>query len=287
MLWPGHPLSQSVTGTRETVSAFTEEGVRAHYAALYQPGNMVLALAGQLEAPRALEWVRRHFGGWAPAGGSANGGPALAAPPPLPMGRNGPPPLRVVPDADNQLRLQLSFPVAGYRSDDEVPLTLLASVLDDGPNSRLQKTIREELALVYYIGCGYTAYCDAGQIDITTAVAPDRLDALLGALFPLLRDLRERGVREAELEAVKRRYRFGLEFSRDSLDAAVDRFAWPLLFGEVREESEEWARVETTSAEALSALARRALARERLHLAVVGPVEDGTRRLLRSYLDQY
>jgi predicted Zn-dependent peptidase len=282
MLWPGHPLAQSITGTRDSVSAFTAESVRAHFTQHYQPANIVLGIAGQLDAAQAGEWVRRHFGTWGPGENRA------AALEPVAWHRNGgPPPLRTVPDADNQLRLQLSFPVAGYRSDQEIPLSLLASVLDDGPNTRLQKTIREDLALVYYIGCGYTAYCDAGHIDISTAVPRERLDDLLRALFPLLRDLRERGVNEAELEAAKRRYRFDLEFSRDSLDAALDRFAWPLLFGEVRSEADEWACVESTSAEALTALAREALAPERLHLAAVGPVDDEVRRLLRRYLDRY
>jgi predicted Zn-dependent peptidase len=192
-----------------------------------------------------------------------------------------------VHDADNQLRLQFSFPVEGYRSDREVPLAVLTSVLDDGPNSRLQKTIREELALVYFIGCGYTAYADAGQIDISTAVAPDRLEELLAALIPLLREFRDGGITEAELETARRRYRFDLEFSRDSLDAALDRYAWPLLFSEVRSEEAEWAQVQSLTVPGLSALAREAFSRGRLHVAAVGPVDDGVRRLLRSWLDRY
>jgi predicted Zn-dependent peptidase len=282
MLWGSHPLAHNVTGTRATVSAFTPQAVREHYGSYYRPANAVLAMAGHLDAGRAGEWVRRHFGDWGPAG---NGRVALSAPSWPPAGRA--PRLRTVWDADNQVRLQLSFPVEGYRSDQEIPLSLLSSILDDGPNSRLQKTIREELALVYYIGCGYTAFCDAGQLDITTAVPRERLDELLGALFTILRDLREHGVGEGELEAAKRRYRFDLEFSRDSLDAALDRFAWPLLFGEVRTEEAEWAVVEATSAAALSQLAREALARERLHLAAVGPVDEEVRRLLKSHLERY
>jgi len=282
LLWPGHSLAQSITGTRDSVAGFTAESVRAHYAAHYRPGNIVLAMAGKLDVARVLDCVRRGFGDW---NASGNGGLALA--PPRPNLNLAAPALRTVQDADNQLRLQLSFPVEGYRSDREIPLGLIASILDDGPNSRLQKTIREELALVYYIGCGYTAFCDAGQIDITTAVSRDRLEDLMAALVPLLREFREQGVTETELEAARRRYRFDLEFSRDSLDAALDRHAWCLLYSTVRGEEEEWARVRALTAPALSALAREVLLPGRLHVAAVGPVDDEVRRLLRSWLDRY
>jgi predicted Zn-dependent peptidase len=309
LLWPGHSLSQPITGTRDSVSAFTEASVRAHYAAHYRPGNLVLGLAGNLDPARALDCVQRGFGDWPAQGNGANGsangdgrrgkngnglngggsnGAGLGLmQPPVPKLDLAAPTLRMVHDADNQLRIQFSFPVEGYRSDREIPLSLLTSVLDDGPNSRLQRTIREELALVYYIGCTYTGYCDAGQIDITTAVSRERLEDLLASLIPLLRQFREGGVTEAELEAVKRRYRFDLEFSRDSLDAALDRYAWSLLFSEVRTEEEEWTQVQALTAPALSALAQEALSPRRLHVAVVGPVDDEVQRLLRTWIDRY
>jgi zinc protease len=241
-----------------------------------------LALAGPLDARGTLGAIQREFGDWH---SSANGVLALGSAPILRNGRK--PRLRTVEDQDNQIRLQLSFPVPGYRSPDEISLSLLASILDDGPNSRLQRTIREELALVYYIGCAYHAYADGGQLDISTAVSIEKLDALLAALFGILSDLRDRGVARSELEVAKRRFRFDLEFSRDSLDGLLDRYAWPHLFSQVRSEEEEWQLVAATGEARVSKLAREVLLPGRLHAAAVGPIRGEAEKILRARLEDY
>jgi predicted Zn-dependent peptidase len=282
LLWGAHPLATNVTGTRETVAGFTTAQVRAHYGTLYRPGNAVLALAGQIDLDRTHAAVEEHFGRWP---GRPDGIPALGAAPRLKNGRK--PALRLVEDQDNQVRVMMTFPVPGYRSAEEIPLSLLTSVLDDGPNSRLQRTVREELALVYYIGCSYQAYADGGQLDISSAVSLDKLEAFLDALFGILADLRDHGVRDQELDAAKRRYRFDLEFSRDSLDGLLDRYAWPHLFSEVRTEEQEWEHVSATDSTRLSKLAAEILAPGRLHTAAVGPVRGEVERILRDRLSRY
>jgi predicted Zn-dependent peptidase len=282
LLWGAHPLGGNVTGTRETVAGFTPAQVRAHFDSLYRPSNAVLALAGHLDPEPTLAGIERHFAKWQTA---PDGVPSLGAPPRTRNGRK--PALRLVEDQDNQVRVMLSFPAPGYRSSDEIPVSLLASVLDDGPNSRLQRTVREELALVYYIGCSYQAYADGGQLDISSAVSLDKLEPFLDALFGILADLRDQGVREPELDAAKRRYRFDLEFSRDSLDGLLDRYAWPHLFSQVRTEEEEWNQVNAAGSVGLSKLAAEILAPGRLHVAAVGPVKGDVERILRERLSRY
>ncbi|MEE8554374.1 MAG: pitrilysin family protein [bacterium] len=285
LLWGGHPIAQSVTGTRETVAEFGRDDVQSHYAAHYRPANAVLAMAGRLEAGAAQDLVSRTFGGWGESDRGKVAAPGLDGQD-APRAARGPK-LRTVPDSDNQLRIQLSFPTSGYRSADEIALGMLAGILDDGPNSRLQRTLREERALVYYIGCSYTAYADAGQVDISTTVSPDRAEELLEALFEQLQIVREGGVGGEELEAAKRRYRFDLDFSRDSLDAALDRYAWPLLYTDVRTEEAEWAAVSELGASRLSALAAELFARERLHMAVVGPLDSRLEAMIARMVERY
>jgi predicted Zn-dependent peptidase len=166
-------------------------------------------------------------------------------------------------------------------------MALLASVLDDGPNSRLQRTVREELALVYFIGCSYQAFADAGQLDISSAVSLDKLEPFLAALFGILTDLREHGVGEQELDLAKRRFRFDLDFSRDSLDGLLDRYAWPHLFSQVRSEEAEWELVRQADPARLSKLAGEILAAGKLHVAAVGPVRGKVERVLREHLSRY
>jgi len=282
-LWPHHGLSQSITGTPETVSRLGEEQLRAHHRRWYLPGNCVLALIGNVRAERGGALIRRHFGDW-PAGA---GLPRRA-----PVSEDGPrpspgPAIRMVADPDNQFHVQFSFAGPGYNAPEDLPLTLLARVLDDGPASVVQRIVREERALVYGISGGYTAYRDAGQFDIVTSVKVERLEELLDCVLGLLTGFRRAGPSPEEVERARLRHRFELEFGRDSLGAWAERYAWPLLYSSVRDETTELRALQSIGTEELRALAERLFAPERLHLALVGPLDAKVEALVRRAVESF
>jgi predicted Zn-dependent peptidase len=278
LMWPHHPLGQSVGGVPETIAALDEAQLRAHHARYYRPRRAVLALAGAVQAAPALRSVARAFGDWQPAGDEP------PAPLPVPAPRGGGPHVKSVHDADNQLHLQLSFPAPGYNDAEELTMALLARTLDDGPTSRLQRVIREERALVYHIAAGHSGYWDAGSFDIVTSVKPELLDELLGQLLGVLADVRAHGPSQDELERARLRHLFDLEFDGDAPGALIGRYAWPLLYATVRDEGTERALVAALRREELAALAARLLARERVHAVLVGPVDAAVERRLREAL---
>lgn len=291
MLWPHHGLGQQVTGAPETLSGIDDAAARAHHARYYAPQNMVLGICGGLSAGEGLAAARASFGAWNAGNGgearaaesgdsTAGGGKNSVAPPAPPAGACPGPQTRLVHDADNQFHLQLSFPAPGYNAPQEIPLVLLTRVLDDGPNTRLQRRIREELALAYHVGAEYTGFADAGQLDITTSVKAGRLGALLDAMVECLVRFREDGPTEKELTAAKRRYELDLQFSRDSLDAHIERHVWPLLYAKPRTIEQELETVRRTSPAELHGLAREVLSPARLQLAMVGPVDDTAREIV-------
>jgi predicted Zn-dependent peptidase len=280
MLWPDHPLGQSITGSPETLAGITPDHLRAHRAAFFYPANCVLAVAGNVRAGTVMEAVRRHFGAWS--------GPA-APYRPRPANGAGPagagPLVKTVADSDNQFHVQLSFPAPGYNAPEEVPLLVMTRLLDDGPSSLLQRVVREERALVYGISGGYNGFQDAGQFDIATSVKAERLVELLDCLRDVLRRLCADGPTLEDLDAARRRHRYDLAFGRDSLSAWVDRYAWPHLYSTVRGETEELERFAAVTADEIRGLAARLFTRDRLHVAVVGPMEEGTEAALRRVMD--
>lgn len=281
MLWPQHPLGQSITGTPQTLAGLTVEHLRAHLREYVYPANAILAVSGNVRPDTVFRAVHRHLGDW--------DHPERAGRRPLPVngiGHAGPV-IKSVTDADNQFHVQLSFSAPGYNTPDEVPLMVLTRVLDDGPNSLLQRIVREERALVYGITAGYTGYQDAGQFDIATSVRADHLAPLLETLTEVIRRLRQEGPAEADLNGARVRHRYDLEFGRDSLYSWVDRYAWPLLYSTIRTEAQELEEVAAVSAEQVRALTERLLTPERLHLAVVGPVDERTENVLREAVGRW
>ncbi len=276
MLWPKHPLGQSITGSPDTLAGLTLDHLRTHLRDYVYPANAILAVCGNVRPDAVFRAVRRHLGDWEY--------PERAPRRPLLVNGNGQagPVIQTVTDADPQFHVQLSFSAPGYNTPDEVPLMVLGRVLDDGPNSLLQRIVREERALVYGITAGYTGYQDAGQFDIATSVRADRLAHLLETLTEVVHRLRESGPAAGDLEGARLRHRFDLEFGRDSLHTWVDRYAWPLLYSTVRPESQELEEVAAVSAEHVRALAERLLTPGGMHLAVVGPADERTEDVLRE-----
>jgi predicted Zn-dependent peptidase len=100
-LFPGHGLGLKIAGTPASVRALQLDDLRAHLAAHYHGGNLVVCAAGDF-APEALfKACERHFGGQAPA----RPVPPLAAPQ-VPAG----PTSIFQAHAESQAEVRLTFP---------------------------------------------------------------------------------------------------------------------------------------------------------------------------------
>ena len=60
----GHPLGNSVLGTRESITALTREGMAAYHRRRYLPKNMVLAATGRVDFDRLLAEAERLTEAW-------------------------------------------------------------------------------------------------------------------------------------------------------------------------------------------------------------------------------
>lgn len=73
-LWPNQPLGRNIGGTPESVKSLPLTSVNRYLADQYVPGNMVLAVAGNIEHEKIVEsankwlgdWVERAPGPWVP-----------------------------------------------------------------------------------------------------------------------------------------------------------------------------------------------------------------------------
>jgi len=62
----GHPLGNSVLGSRSSVAALTPEAMLEYHTRRYSPNNLVLAFVGKYDWEALLEQVRALTAGWSP-----------------------------------------------------------------------------------------------------------------------------------------------------------------------------------------------------------------------------
>ena len=61
--WPGHPLGRSILGSPASVGAMTSDSLRAFFGRSYVAGNLVVAVAGNVEHEQTRDLLGRAFDG--------------------------------------------------------------------------------------------------------------------------------------------------------------------------------------------------------------------------------
>lgn len=265
-MWPNLPLGREVAGTRETVTTMTREAMEAYRVSHYVPGNLVVAVAGDIEHERVVQSVERLMGDWEPR----------LAPlwtPCLPP--SGVPRVRLEQRKTEQTNFCLYMPGLSHKDPDYYALALLNAILGDGMASRLFLEVRERQGLAYDVSTSPVSFYDTGAFVVYAGVEPARTGAALKAILHELGAVRREGIPEEELvrakEYTKGRMALRLE---DTHSVASWLGGQEALLDEVRELDEALERVDAVCRDDIHRLAQALFVDDALRLAIIGPHKD-------------
>jgi zinc protease len=259
-----HPYHHPREGTKASISRFTRADLLGFYEQNFTPGRTIVALVGDLDAPRARRLVEDAFGAWS---GPRPGHAALPFPPPPGRLRVE----RIQKDGLTQATLRLG----GFglpRSSPEYPAAhLMNYVLGGGGfSSRLMHRLREEEGLTYGVGSDFRFRVQGGHFSIECQTAVERMDQAVREILAEVERLRIDGVEEAELEEARRFYTGSLPLGFQTSDQISTRLLERELYGL---EEEFWLRdlerMRATSREQVLEVARRVLDPGRFTLVVL------------------
>jgi len=261
VVWAGHPLGNRILGTRESVGAFTREGIARYHARRYGAQNLLLAIAGRFDWDHVVDQVSRRFGGVAPGVRPEGGGVD-------PNGRD------VVHHVKDLAQQYLCLGARGLPTGhpDRHALVVLSTMLGGGMSSRLFQRVREQEGLAYSVYTYADFYRDAGIFCAGMNVQPEhgrRAVALTCEEFE--RVIRE-GIPRAELDSVKAQLKGSLLLGLESTGNRMHRIARNELYeGRFVPVEELVRRVEQVQAQDVQRVASEIIARERLSLVALGP----------------
>jgi predicted Zn-dependent peptidase len=264
ILWPGHPLGRDIAGNKESVTAATRDMMLDYVAKQYQPGNTVLAIAGDIQHQEVVTMVDQATSSWT----NRHTRPGCLAYQEK-MAR------RVLIETRNteQSHLCLALPGLSITHPERFKLDLLNVILGEGMSSRLFTEIRDRLGLAYSIQSYVEHFLDTGSITISAGVDTKNLSVAIRAILGELSRLRET-TPESELskakELSKGRLLLRLE---DSRSVAGWLGGQEILTGEILSVDDVIAIIDAITAEELQKLAKELLVGEQLRLAVVGPIQ--------------
>lgn len=175
-LYPeGHPLHSPRLGTSESVSAIARDELIEFHREHYHPQNTILAIVGDIRPDGVESAVKRIFGAWPEAGGSAS--PEL---PQVPVPEE-PRVVEVPVPNKTQVDIAIGFPGISRGDPDYYRADLMNYVLGRSFMSRLNMRIREELGLAYYVWSFFHAYRGPGPWMLQMGVNPANADKALNA----------------------------------------------------------------------------------------------------------
>jgi predicted Zn-dependent peptidase len=254
------PLGREICGDEDGIRALPGTTIRDFWRAAYRPANTVVAIAGDLGHDQAVDLARAAFG-------TGNGTiPGFAPAPELPAGP------RVMFGKRDTAQAQLAIGLPALRRDhpDSWTLSVLNAILGDGMSSRLFLSVREARGLAYDVSSGLVDYADAGALEISAGVDPDKLPEAIEAILSELARLRDEPVGAKELDKAKRYLSGGLELRMDETRHVASWIGGQeALHDRVLTVDEALEAIGKVDATAVQELAQRLFRDEVLRLAVV------------------
>ena len=265
-----HPLALPVIGLRGNIGRFTREDLLDYVGGRYVGANLVVGVAGRIDADRIIAAVQDAFGALRP-GDTAN------VPVPAHIGGTG---SRAVAGL-GQAHVVYGLPMPALADESHHAYAVAASLFGEGMSSPLLDEIRERRGLAYHVSCSADVSELAGQFVIEASTSPEHAEEFLVAMKRLLEE-QAGHVDAVALERARnliavRRLRAWENPSRRVEDAALDLLA----LGRVRPRAEIAARIAAVStADVRNAFAQMLAARPAV--AIAGRLKKGVHERARE-----
>ncbi len=242
-LYAGHSLAWPVLGTTESIERLTRDQLYGYFEDRYHPGNVVLMVAGNVDADQTIEMARRICGRWS----ARSPRPNRAAPPAL-----RPAAWCKTSTRFKQQAIALAFPAPSAVDPDRETADVFAAILG-GHNSRFFWNIIQE-GIAAHVAAGRIDYCDSAMLIAFGFCDPKRADDLLAAMRGEIEKIREKGVTADEVQRVKNRTRTGLTTEAEAPYYRLMQLVHDIdALGQPRDVAERLAAVDAVTPESIRA----------------------------------
>jgi predicted Zn-dependent peptidase len=266
LMFGDNPLGWETLGTKETVRDANRDTFLDYINEWYTAERMVVGVSGMIGAD--LMPMLEELLGDLPANGHLRPAPAE-------LDRARGPHIAVQRKDADQAHLILGVPSYPLEHPDRYALQMLAGVLGSGMSSRLFLEVRERRGLAYYIHGMNHSYTDAGSLLAQAGVDINRIDEAIKVIVEQFERMASETVPADELEKsralLKGRFVLRTEAPQGLIMYGLNR---EILEGHVLEPEELLKKIDTVTAEDVQRVAQDLIARDKLHLAVIGPFDE-------------
>ncbi len=214
-IFEGDALGRPVIGFEETVNNFERKNLYDYMENRYQPWNLLVAVAGDVDHNKAVKLIEDHFHSIS----SKNGREQEEELKPYKVGSQS------LSKAIEQTHFITGKRGLSYDDDDKYRLLLTNSILGGGMSSRLHQNVRETYGYCYTIGSFNQSFSDTGLYGIYTGTDANYVDHVETLVMKELKRLQDEPVPKKELDEAKAQLKGNLLLSLENTSNRMQRLA--------------------------------------------------------------
>lgn len=257
--WGDHPLARPILGDPSVVGSLSREALFSFHRARFGRNRALVVAVGPWEEAELIELL-------------SSKPQALDGDLPLPPAVWQPRLTAEERASLEQVYVHVVFPGLPEDSPELPVLEVLNQVLGGGAASRLFRTLRDQLGLVYEVGSSLLAAQVAGALEVSFSAPAGRGQQAWDALLSVLEEVASGRLSDREVELAKQALTASIVLGASSPDALMEAHAGEFLSrGRRFSQREVEAEIREVSPEQVRAMAARVLDLSLLAGAVCGP----------------
>jgi predicted Zn-dependent peptidase len=276
ILWPDQPLGRNLAGTVETVTGMTGRELAGYKQKYYNPSNIVVSAAGNLEQEEFFLSCEKHLK-------AARTGPKAAYE--KAHERQTKPRLKVLSKTTEQAHLAIGLRAFGRDDPDKYALTMLNIILGGNMSSRLFRELREKRGLAYEINTHTKKLNDTGAFLVSAGLDNKNVVKSTELIMKELKKIKEKVVGKDEFERAREFYKgqllLGLEDTLDQMLWMVEHLS---ALGHIPMPKEVVAEIEKLDPDDVKRVANRVLGDPHLNMAVIGTANKNEEKRISEVL---
>ena len=262
LLWPDQPLGRNLAGTVETVSDMKRADISGYKNKYYNPANIVVSAAGNLDADRFFSSCEKYLDAARPGKKSSYKNASETQKRPN---------FKTLSKETEQAHLAIGIRAFGRSDPDKYALTMLNIILGGNMSSRLFKEIREKRGLAYEINTHTKKLNDTGAFLVSAGLDNKNVIKSTELVMKELKKIKDKTVGKDEFERAREFYKgqllLGLE---DTLDQMLWMGEHLSAEGKIPTPQEVVVEIEKITPDDVRRVAGRVFTDSHLNMAVIG-----------------
>ena len=255
-----------ILGTERNIKGFNREKIIYYFENNYRPEDIVISLAGNIDAKEVLKMLNHHFGYYNKFGQRDKNNGTIY---------NFTNDLQGIDKDTEQLHLSIGMEGLPITHSEIESLLVLNNVFGGSMSSRLFQKIREDLGLAYAIESFPSSYKDTGIFNIYAGLHPSQLLKAINCIDKEIEDIKKNLISKDELnkskEQLKGSYVLGMEgtFSRMyEIGKSVS------IFNRIQSQDEILNKIDNVNMDSIENVANIIFNNKKVNIAYVGNMKN-------------